>query len=163
MENLGRIITEHPFMKGLEPKFIELIVGCASNVRFDPGAFIFREGEEAKQFYIIRQGKVALEINAPKGPITIQTLEEGEILGWSWMAPPYYWHCDGHALELTRAIAFDGICLRTKSKEDKNLGYELMMRIAPIIVQRLEATQLKLLDFFKGTSKNSFRRNEIGK
>jgi CRP-like cAMP-binding protein len=150
MENLARILAEHPFLKGLDPKYIELLVGCASNVRFDPEAFIFREGEEANQFFLIRQGRIALEIHSEiYGPITIQTLREGDILGWSWLIPPYYWHVDAHALELTRMIAFDGKCLRTKCQEDKNLGYELMLIMLPLMGKRLEATQLKLKDVFK--------------
>ena len=147
MENLSRIIAEHPLMEELKQEYIELLVGCASNVRFNAETFIFREGEEANNFYIIRQGKIALEIYSEnRGPIIVQTLQEGEILGWGWLIPPYRWHCDAHVLELSRAIAFDGNCLRAKMKDDKNLGYELMKRVLPIIVQRLELTQSKLLD-----------------
>ena len=150
MENLARILTEHPLLKGLDSKYIDLLVGCASNVKFDPGAFVFRQGEEANQFFLIRQGKIALEIHSEThGPISIQTLEKGDILGWSWLAPPYYRHFDAQALELTRVIAFDGKCLRTKCQEDKNLGYELLMRMVPLMGKRLEATRLKLLDVFK--------------
>ncbi len=150
MENLARILAEHPFMKGLDPKYIELLVGCASNVRFDSEAFVFREGEEANQFFLIRQGKIALEIySEAHGPISIQTLREGDILGWSWLVPPHYRHFDARALELTRVIAFDGKCLRTKCQEDKNLGYELMLIMLPLMGKRLEATQLKLKDVFK--------------
>lgn len=150
MENLSRILAEHPFMKGLEPKYIELLVGCASNVRFDPGTFVFRQGEEANQFFLIRQGRITLTIDSEiYGPISIQTLKKGDILGWSWLVPPYYRHFDAQALELTRVIAFDGKCLRTKCQEDKNLGYELFMRMVPLMGQRLEDTRLKLQDVFK--------------
>jgi CRP/FNR family transcriptional regulator, cyclic AMP receptor protein len=150
MENLARILEEHPFIKGLEPKYIDLLVGCASNVRFDPEAFVFRQGEEADQFYLIRQGRIALAIHSEiYGPITIQTLEKGDILGWSWLVPPHYRHFDAQVLEQTRVIAFDGKCLRTKCQEDKSLGYELLMRMVPLMGQRLEATRLKLQDVFK--------------
>lgn len=150
MKNLSRILAEHPLLKGLESKYIELLVGCASNVRFDPGAFVFRQGEEANQFFLIRQGRIALATHSEiHGPITIQTLEEGDILGWSWLMPPYYRYFDAQALELTRVIAFDGKCLRTKCQEDKNLGYELLMRMVPLMGKRLEATRLKLQDVFK--------------
>jgi len=149
METLERILSEHPFLRGLEPRYLQLIVGCASNVRFDAGQFIFREGEEANQFHIIRHGKVALEIFAPeRGPIMIETLGEGDILGWSWLIPPYYWHFNARAVEMTRAIALDGKCLRTKCEEDHDLGYELLKRFAHIIEQRLQATRLQLLDVY---------------
>jgi CRP-like cAMP-binding protein len=149
MENLKPILAEHPFLKDLDPRHLELIVGCASNVRFDPGRFIFRDGEEANQFYILRHGKVALEIVAPqRGPIIVETLGEGDILGWSWLIPPYNWHFDARAVELTRAIALDGKCLRTKCEQDHDLGYELLKRFAHIMEQRLEATRLQLLDVY---------------
>lgn len=119
------------------------------NVRFDAGQFILREGEEANNFYIIRHGKVSLEIfTQDRGPITIQTIGEGEVLGWSWLIPPYHWHYDARALELTRAIALDGKCLRAKCEQDHDLGYELLKRFAYIITQRLEATRLQLLDIY---------------
>lgn len=89
METLEPILAGHSFLKGLEPHYIQLVVGCASNVRFNPDQFIFREGEEADQFYVIRHGKVAVEVFTPeRGPLIIDTLGEGDILGWSWLLPP---------------------------------------------------------------------------
>ncbi|MCF6156288.1 MAG: cyclic nucleotide-binding domain-containing protein [Candidatus Brocadia sp.] len=149
MHTLEPYLAEHPFLKGLEQKHLKIIVGCASNVRFDAGQFILREGEEANNFYIIRHGKVSLEIfTQDRGPITIQTIGEGEVLGWSWLIPPYHWHYDARALELTRAIALDGKCLRIKCEQDHDLGYELLKRFAYIITQRLETTRLQLLDIY---------------
>ena len=149
MESLKRILSEHPFFKELDEKYIDLITGCASNVRFNAGEFIFREGEDADKFYIIRHGKVALEIfAAERGSITIQTVEEGEVLGWSWLVPPYKWHFDARALELTRAIALDGKCLRKKCEENYEFGYKLMSKFVGIIVKRLQATRIQLLDVY---------------
>jgi len=92
METLERILIEHHFFQGMQDEYLKLLAGCASNVRFDAGQFVLREGEEAHQFYLIRHGKVALEVFAPeRGSITIQTLGEGEVLGWSWLVPPYRW------------------------------------------------------------------------
>lgn len=149
MQTLDDILTEHPFFKDLEAQYVHLIAGCASNVRFNGGEFIFREGEEANEFYLIRHGKVALEIFAPgRGPIIIQTLNAGEILGWSWLFPPYHWHFDAKAMELVRAIALDGRCLRDKCAEDVRLSCELLKRFALILEQRLQATRLQLLDVY---------------
>jgi CRP/FNR family cyclic AMP-dependent transcriptional regulator len=155
MENLGRILAEHPFLSGLEPRHIDLLVGCASNVVFQPGRFIFREGEEANTFYFIRHGRVLVETFIPhKGPVAIRTREAGEVFGWSWLIPPYRWHFDAHAVELTRAIAIDGKCLRGKCEEDHDLGYQIMKRFAVIIAERLEATRLQLMDVY-GTNYKS--------
>ena len=148
METLEPILAQHPFLQGLEPQYLGLIVGCASNVRFNSGQFLFREGEEANQFYMVREGKVALQISTARQPIIIQTVDKGEVLGWSWLVPPYRWRFDARALELTRAIALDGRCLRRKSEEDHNFGYELLRRFSTIIVERLEATRLQLLDVY---------------
>nr|MBN2276441.1 cyclic nucleotide-binding domain-containing protein [candidate division Zixibacteria bacterium] len=149
MENLERILSEHPFLEGMSQKHIELLVGCASNVVFKAGEFIFREGEPADNFYFIRHGRVLVETHVPqKGPIVIRSRAEGEIFGWSWMVPPYKWHFDARATELTRAITLDGKCLRTKCEEDHDLGYEIMKRFALVIAERLEATRLQLMDIY---------------
>jgi len=149
MQTLEPFLAEHPFFKGLKPEYLKLVTGCASNVRCEAGTYIFREGEEASQFYLIRQGKVALEIFAAQhGPITIETIEGGEVLGWSWIFPPYRWHFSGRVFEPTRAIALDGKCLRAKGEADHDLGYELMKRVAQIMMERLQATRIRLLDIY---------------
>jgi CRP-like cAMP-binding protein len=149
MQTLEPILAEHPFMAGLPEAHLALLVGCASNVRFDAGQFICREGEEADAFYVVRQGRVAIEVFKPdRGPIVIDTIEAGEILGWSWLLPPYRWHFDARALEATRAIALDGKCLRAKCEQDHDLGYELMKRFGHVIEGRLQATRFQLLDVY---------------
>ena len=149
METLEGLIAEHPLFKGLEMRHLQFLVGCASNVRFEPGQFVFREGEEANQCYLIRHGKVTLEIDAPpRGSIIIQTLGEGDVLGWSQLFPPYRWKFSARSIELTRAIALDGKCLRGKSEEDHDLGYELLKRFARVIQERLQATRLQLINIY---------------
>ncbi len=154
MRDLEQTLREHPFLEGLDAEHIKLLVGCASNVVFKEGDFVFREGLEANVFYFIRHGRVLIETHVPqKGPIMIRSREAGEILGWSWLVRPYRWHFDARAAELTRAIALDGKCLREKCEEDHDLGYEVMKRFAVIIAELLEATRLQLLDVY-GNSTN---------
>lgn len=149
MENLERILREHPFLQGLDDRHISLLAGCASNVVFKAGEYIFREGEDADSFYFVRSGKIVIESFVPqKGAILIRTRDAGEILGWSWLVPPYRWHFDARAIELTRAVALDGKCLRGKCEEDHDLGYEIMKRFALVIAERLEATRLQLMDIY---------------
>jgi len=149
METLERFLTESPFFKGMKKEYLELLTGCASNVRFEAGELIFREGESANSFYLIRHGKVSLEVQAPKrGAIVIQTLDDGEILGWSWLVPPYQWHFDARTVEMTRAIALDGECLRRKAESDCCLGYELFKRFSELMVERLEAARLQLVNVY---------------
>jgi CRP-like cAMP-binding protein len=149
METLERVIAEQPFFADLDPAFLQLVTGCASNVRFDAGAYIFKEGDEANEFYLIRSGKVALELFAPQHkPIIVETLGVGEILGWSWLLPPFEWKFFARAVEDTRALALDGKCLRGKCEENHDLGYEMLKRFAHIIERRLEATRFQLLDVY---------------
>ncbi len=149
MKTLEPLLAEHPFFKGLEPRFIELLVGCASNMRFDAGKYLFREADEARHFYIVRHGRVALEIMAPgRRPLMIETLGEGDVLGWSWLIPPYHWYLNARAVELTRTFAFDAECLRQKCEADHDLGYELLKRFSATLVDRLQATRLQLLDLY---------------
>lgn len=149
MRTLETLLAQHPFFESLEPHYLALVAGCAANVRFNADEFLFREGEEANRFYLIRHGKVALQVLVPqRGPVTIETIEAGEVLGWSWLFPPYRWHFDAQALELTRALAFDGQCLRDKCEEDHDLGYTMMQRFAEVMSQRLQATRLQLLDVY---------------
>ena len=150
METLKPILAEHPFFRDLEERHLELIVGCASNVRFNAGDFIFRQGEEANEFYLIREGMVALEMFVTgRGPVKVQTLGEGDVLGWSWLVPPYRWMFDAHATELTRAIALDGKCLRNKCEQDHDLGYQLLKRFVSIVQERLDAARLQLLNIYE--------------
>jgi len=151
METLERVLAEHPFLRELAKPHLQVLAECASRVRFKAGEVIFREGEPANLFYLIRHGKVAVETFAPnRGPIVIQTLGEGEILGWSWLIEPYRWRFDARAVELTRAIALDGECLRGRCEEDREFGYEIIKRIAHVIERRLQATRLQLLDVYDG-------------
>ena len=155
MESLRRILAQSPFLKDLEPHHLELITGCASNVRFESGQYLFHEGEEAEKFFLIRQGKVAIEIFTPdRGPITIQTIEAGDVLGWSWLVPPYQWRFDAKAAELVLAISLDGVCLRTKCEDDHDLGYQMLKRFTEIMDERLEATIVHLGDVYGPPANN---------
>src|SRR5262245_8579966 len=112
METLERIVAKHPFFADLQTDHTNLLAGCASNVRFAAGAYILREGQEANEFFLVREGHVAIEVAAPQHkPVVVDTVGEGEILGWSWLLPPYLWRFDARAVEATRAIALDGKCL----------------------------------------------------
>jgi CRP-like cAMP-binding protein len=147
---LEPILAKHPFFQDLDSEYLKLVVGCAANVLFQPGQVIFRMGDEADRFYLIRRGKVAIELSAqPRGTITILTLGEGDTLGWSWLIPPYRSRFNARANEQTLAIGMDGQCLRKKCAADHHLGYELLSRVAPILVDRLEATGIQLLDLYR--------------
>lgn len=149
-EEFDRLLKEHPFFKGLEPSLRREITGCARNERFSAGEYIHREGDAADKFYLIRRGAVAQELRIPdqREPIIIQTLHDGEILGWSWLVPPHRWTNDARAIQLTRVITLDAQCLRGKYAANPTLAYELLKRFIPVIGNRLEAARLQLIDIY---------------
>jgi len=149
MEKLEQILAQHPFFAGFSAEHSRLVTGCARNHRYDAGEYLFREGGMANEFFLIRHGRVALEITAPgQAPIVFETLGEGEIVGASWLVPPYRWMFDARAVALTRVIGIDAECLRGKCEADHHLGYEMMKRFLPILVRRLDATRLQILDVY---------------
>jgi len=148
-ENLMQILGEHPFFVGMRPEHIQLLAGCASVTHFDADQFILRQGEEADKCYLIRYGKVSLEVYGPeRGAIEVQTLEEGDVLGWSWLVPPHQWRLDARALKMTRAIVLDGNRLREECERDHELGYELMKRFNQVMAENLEALRFQLINVY---------------
>jgi len=149
MDTIETVLRDVPLFGGLTNEQLTLIAGCGQNVRFHPEEMLFRDGDEANTFYVVRHGAVALETFVPaRGPVAIETLEAGEVVGWSWLFPPYRWHFDARALSLVRATAFDGTCLRGKCEADPVLGYALMSRFAQVAIERLQWTRLRLLDVY---------------
>lgn len=154
METLDLILAKHPFFDGLESRYLELIAGCASNERYDAGSYLFREGETASKFFVVRHGKVAIETAVPgRGVVTIYTHDEGDVVGWSWLFAPYYWHYSGRAIGLTRVTALDGVCLRGKCEADQALGYAFLKRFSQKAVRSLDLTRMQLLDLLSDVPK----------
>ena len=148
-QTLEPLLRGHKFFAGLDSEYLTLLSGCASNVVFAADSFLFREGEPAETFYLIREGKVALEIAAPgRGALVVQTLGPGDVAGFSWLFDPHRWEFDGRAVERVLAVQRDGACLRGKCDADPRLGYELMQRFAGLMTSRLQATRLQLLDVY---------------
>ena len=149
MQGLERIILDQPFFAGLGPEFGAAISGCARNLRFTAGEYLFREGEPANEFYLLRQGSVALELHSPgQQPLIVATLRESDILDGSWLVPPYCWTFDARASDLVRVLGVDARCLREKCEADHDLGYEMMKRFLPILMKRLHTTRLQILDVY---------------
>jgi len=145
METLRPLLQAHPFFKGMKQNHLDLLVGCASNARFTKDKFIFRAGEQADHFYLIRQGRIELELARPgQEPITILGLSDGDVLGSFWLVPPYKWKFDARTTVPTRAVRLNGWCLREKWETDHELGFDLLSRFATISSQRLEAANRAL-------------------
>ncbi len=145
-ESMATRVALHPFLAGMDRKDLALLTDCAMIVRFAPGQIVFREGENANRFYLIESGQVALEsTGAPAGTVDIETVHAGELLGWSWMFPPYAWHFTARAIEPTVAIFFYGTIQREYCERNHSLGYELFKRMSAVMVKRLEAARKKMV------------------
>jgi CRP-like cAMP-binding protein len=145
-ESFEATIRRHPFLEGMSPHQYRILMDCAMPAAFKAGEVVFHEGEPANRFYLIEAGKVALESRTDTGVMHIQTIEAGDVLGWSWLFPPYFWRFDARAVDPTEAIFFYAAPLRNECEIDHDLGYELTNRMARVAVRRLQATRWKLLD-----------------
>jgi CRP-like cAMP-binding protein len=150
MEDLTRILRAQPFFRDLDDAKVAVLVGCARNVRFHPGDFLLREGDVADTFYLVREGRVSLDIHVPgQPPSRVETVAAGDVVGLSWMSPPARVHLDARAIDAVVALSFDGACLRGKMEADPALGYALMKRLLALTVQRLERVRLQRLDVYR--------------
>jgi CRP-like cAMP-binding protein len=142
---LTSVLARHPFLRGLKREHLETLAKCAMPVRHVGGAVIFREGDPANRFYLIEQGHVAVEATEKDGRrVPVQVIGPGDVLGWSWLFPPYTWHFDARAVEPISAIFFYGSRLREQGEEDHDFGFEMMKRMAQVILERLQATRREL-------------------
>jgi len=149
MRTLDALIAESPVFDGLTTEQLDLIAGCGQNITVAAGERLFREGDPADTFFLIRRGIAALDTYVPnRGALTVDTVGPGEIAGWSWLLPPYKWHFTGRAVEDVHAVRFDGACLRGKCSDDPALGYDLTLRFAQVLVERLQATRFQLMDVY---------------
>ena len=138
----------HPFLDGLSDEQLLVLRSCAMPVEFDEGEYVFKKGHPANRFYCITEGKVELIAVAELGKdVVIQTIGAGDLLGWSWMCPPFEWAFDARAKEPTKAVFFYATPLREHCENDPALGYELMKRISLVIMDRLQATRRMLLQW----------------
>lgn len=143
-------LLEMDFFKGIDKEMIEYISLCGSNKHFHQGQFLGKEGEAANNFYIIRSGRVALQLHHhDKGTIMLKTIHQGEVLGVSWIVPPYRLNFDLLALEETSVIEFNGKCIRDKCDDDHTLGYLLLRKFTGMLSERLKNTRIQLLDVYR--------------
>jgi len=146
IEPMATRVAFHPFLAGMNRTELSLLTDCAMVVHFAPGEVIFHEGELANRFYLIESGKVILESNgAAVDPVVIDRIGAGDLLGWSWMFPPYVWHFTARAAEPVTAIFFYGTILREYCERDHALGYELFKRMGAVMIKRLQAAREKLV------------------
>jgi CRP-like cAMP-binding protein len=143
------ILSKHPVFRDFDEDALDLLAGCARNEHYHAGATIYAEGDAANELYILRNGDVAVEIStAERAPIIVETLQAGEVLGWSWMVPPYKHMSDARAQTDVRAVTLDAICMRGKCDENPVLGYHLFKHLLPHMAKRVRVLRMQLLDLY---------------
>ena len=147
-EKLEAQVAAHPFFIGMSAHYIRLLSDCALATRFEKDQVIFHAGETANRFYLIESGKVVLESAADAGsaPVIIDTIAAGDLLGWSWIFPPFIWHFTARAVQPTSSIFFYGTILREYCEKDPKLGYELFKRMSEVMMRRLQRARTELLE-----------------
>jgi CRP/FNR family transcriptional regulator, cyclic AMP receptor protein len=149
MKTIEELLREHRFLQDLLEPDLVLIAGCGKNEVIKAGKFIAREGEQADYAYLIRNGKLSIETQSPgRKPMVLETPGIGEVVGWSWLFPPYKWMYDVRAVEETRMLVMNGRCLRTKAEADPALGYRLMQSFARVMIEQLHTARLQLIDLY---------------
>jgi CRP/FNR family transcriptional regulator, cyclic AMP receptor protein len=146
VEDEGMHWRDHPFLDDLDPEHLAILASCAMPTRFVTDQIIFREGDMANRFYLILDGRVGVEMHAQdRPPVLVEHLAAGDVLGWSWLFPPYIWNFTARAVEPVRAAFFYGTWLREQCEVKPAFGYELMKRTAAVTIRRLQATRRELV------------------
>lgn len=145
MDISAKLLSRQPFFKGMNWPALEALAASAMHSQFAANEVIFKEGDPANRFYLLLSGRVVLEARVQDAaPVPIQTIEAGDVLGWSWMFPPFFWRFGARAIEPVEAIFFYGTRLREQAEDNPSIGYELMKRMTGVMLERLQATRQQL-------------------
>jgi CRP/FNR family cyclic AMP-dependent transcriptional regulator len=140
MKTLKEVILEHPFFVGMEKGYLDIVAEGATEAKYNAGEILFKEGEPANRFFLICGGRVVLETHQPGTGLTlIEELRGGNVLGWSWLFQPFSWHFQARAIEPTEVVVLDGGHLLANAERDSKFGYDLMKRVARVVIHRLQA------------------------
>jgi CRP/FNR family transcriptional regulator, cyclic AMP receptor protein len=150
-DDLRTYLAQHSFFVGLSDEQLNLVASLATSARYGAQQRVFKYDTDADRFYVLRDGKVGVEIPAVEGePLRIQTVGNGGVLGWSWLIPPYRWLFDARALAPSEIVILDGARLRAECEIDPRLGYELLKRFAALMAERLNASRLAAIRHYTG-------------
>ena len=140
------VLAVHPFLHGMSREQLAPLSEAATDVRFPARHRLFEDGGHAARFWLIQSGYVALDMHVPgEGRVRVETIGMGELVGWSWLFPPYTWAFGAVTVSPVEAFEFDGRAVRACCEADPELGYELTRRLARVIAQRLQATRVRLI------------------
>jgi CRP/FNR family transcriptional regulator, cyclic AMP receptor protein len=148
-EAVRDLLTGHAFLAGFPSEVVDLVAQSAEPVTFRRGVLLFREGAPAEVAYMITGGHVAIEVHAPnRGPMVVETIGAGRVVGLSWAAPPFRYQFDARAIDDVEAVAIDAARLRTALAQNPALGFLFLDRLTGVVLERLQATRIRLLDIY---------------
>jgi CRP/FNR family transcriptional regulator, cyclic AMP receptor protein len=146
IEVTAAALAAHPFLHGMSRDQLSVLAETASDVTFGARHRIFADGGNATRFWLIQSGRVSLDLHIPgEGPVVIGTVGLGDLLGWSWLVPPYTWTFGAVAVTRVEAFEFDAPAVRECCAADPALGYELYQRMATVLAKRLQAARARLI------------------
>jgi CRP-like cAMP-binding protein len=146
-QSITDYLSRHPFFSGMDDQYIEFLADSAVETQIGAGGILFRQGAPADKFYLLQSGQVSIQVPALVGPVLeIQQLGESQLLGWSWLIPPYTWNFQARVEEDSTFLEFDGRAVLARCEEDPRFGFELLKRFAALMSERLDAARQKMMD-----------------
>lgn len=146
-ESVASMLASNELFEGLPEDVLEVLARHAEERRLERNAILFGHGDPAREFFLLRSGAVVIEVPAISGPsLEVQHLGPGEVLGWSWLIPPYRWSFQARAEEPTELLAFDGEAVRARCEADAAFGYAVLRRFSSLMSERLEAARLTMME-----------------
>jgi CRP/FNR family transcriptional regulator, cyclic AMP receptor protein len=153
MNEYRSVLSAHAFLGNMKAEHLDKIAECASYIEFPQGQYVFRQGERAEHFYLILEGSVEVELfSAAGGPVVLQKVGRGSVLGWSWIIPPYLWRFDARVLQPLKTLEIDAARLRGMMAKDSGLGYEILNRFIHTVCERLESERMRLVELYASHS-----------
>ena len=140
-------LTAHDFFSGFSDEVLKFLCECSSTCEIKKGQILFRQGENADKFYLVRSGRIVIQMPAIMGPtLEIQTLDKDQVLGWSWLISPYQWNFQTKAEEDSELLQFDGAAILARCEQEPKFGYELLKKFAALMSVGLNAARQKMMD-----------------
>jgi CRP/FNR family cyclic AMP-dependent transcriptional regulator len=138
-------LADQPFLSSMSPAVLNDLALHAYPEEYAAGDVLFREGSEADRFFLLRDGRIRLDMEVPeRGQVEVETLDADCTFGWSWLFEPHLWQETATALVRCRVLVIDAAILRSLMATDPVVGYELMRRFAGVLFDRLKSTRSRL-------------------
>ena len=146
-QSITEYLSAHEFFSQFRDDDLKFLCECSSTREIKKGQILFRQGEHADKFYVVRSGRISIQMPAIMGPtLEIQAVDEDQVLGWSWLISPYQWNFQTKAEEDSELLQFDGVAILARCEQEPKFGYELLKKFAGLMSVRLNAARQKMMN-----------------